>query len=154
MRLAPQWTALVEVDWTNWTRFDELRIDSENPAQPADVTTARWKEAWFFALGAEYQADGRWTWRGGVALDQSPVPGATRNPRIPDADRTWVSAGFTYRASDTLSLAFSYAHLFLPEKTIALNAGQTGNALRGNLTGRTEAGVDVVGVQLSYRTGG
>lgn len=154
VRLAPQWTALLEVDWTHWTRFSELRVNAVNPTQPDDVTDARWKDAWFFALGAEYAADERWTWRGGVALDQSPVPAATRNPRIPDADRTWVSAGFTYRASDTISFGLSYAHLFLPRKTIALSAGQTGNALRGNLTGHTQAGVDVIGLQLSYRTGG
>ena len=135
------------------TRFSELRIDSVNPAQPDDVTTAQWKNAWFFALGAEYAADERWTWRGGVAWDQSPVPAATFNPRISDADRTWVSAGFTYRANDNMSFALSYAHLFLPRGRIALNAAQTGNALRGNLNGRTEAGVDVVGVQISYRTG-
>ena len=151
--LAPQWTGLFEVNWTNWSRFSELRIDAVNPAQPDDVTTAQWKNAWFFALGAEYAADERWTWRGGIAWDQSPVPAATFNPRIPDADRTWVSAGFTYRANDNMSFALSYAHLFLPRGTIALNAAQTGNALRGNLSGRTEAGVDVVGVQISYRTG-
>lgn len=152
VRLSEQWTALGELDWTNWSRFRELRIVPDNPLQPDDVTVAEWEDSWFGSVGLEYQPDDRWTLRAGAGIDQSPIPDATRNPRIPDADRTWVSIGFTVQATESLSLSASYAHLFLPDEPIALNVTQPGNALRGNLEGSGEAGANFFGLQLSYRT--
>jgi len=152
IRLSDQWTALGEFDWTNWSRFQELRVDPENPFQPDDVTTAQWEDSLFGSIGLEYQPNDQWTLRAGVGIDQSPIPDATRNPRIPDADRTWVSIGFTVQATEQISLSASYAHLFLPDEPIALNQLQTGNALRGNITASGEASANFFGLQLSYRT--
>jgi long-chain fatty acid transport protein len=149
IRLSDQWTALGEFDWTNWSRFQELRIVPDNPLQPHDVTIAEWEDSLFGSIGLEYQASDQWTLRAGVGIDQSPIPDATR---IPDADRTWVSIGFTVQATDEISLSASYAHLFLPDEPIALNQLQTGNALRGNIAGSGEAGANFFGLQLSYRT--
>jgi len=151
-RLNGQWTALGEVDWTNWSRFQELRVVPDNPLQPDDVTIAQWEDSWFASLGVEYQANEQWTLRAGAGIDQSPIPDATRNPRIPDADRTWVSIGFTVALSQSLNLSASYSHLFLPDEPIALNQLQDGNALRGNITGDGEVGADFIGLQLNYRT--
>jgi len=152
IRLSEQWTALGEFDWTNWSRFRELRVVPDNPLQPHDVTIAEWEDSLFGSIGLEYQPDDMWTLRAGVGIDASPIPDATRNPRIPDADRTWVSIGFTVQASESISISASYAHLFLPDEPIALNMGQTGNALRGNIIGSGEAGANFFGLQLSYRT--
>ena len=151
-RLNQQWTALGEVDWTNWSRFQELRVIPDNPLQPHDVTLAQWEDSWFGSLGVEFQPNAQWTLRAGAGVDQSPIPDATRNPRIPDADRTWVSIGFTVQMSQSLNLSVSYSHLFLPDEPIALNQLQDGNTLRGNITGNGEAHADFIGLQLNYRT--
>jgi long-chain fatty acid transport protein len=151
-RLSPQWTVLGEVDWTNWSRFQELRVVPDNPLQPHDVTIAQWEDSWFGSLGVEFQANDQWTLRAGAGVDQSPIPDETRNPRIPDANRTWVSIGFTVQLSQSINLSASYSHLFLPDEPIALNQFQDGNALRGNIAGDGEAGADFVGLQLNYRT--
>lgn len=152
VRLSGAWTALAEADWTGWTAFKEVRIHPLSVPEPDDVTDQRWKSTWFVALGAEFAPDERWTWRGGVAWDQSPVPSTTFGPRIPDADRTWVSLGLSYKATDSIGVSLSYAHLFLPDGTVNRNQTQTGNALRGNLQGRTEGSANYVGLQLNYRT--
>jgi len=152
IRLSEQWTALGEFDWTNWSRFQELRVVPDNPLQPDDVTIAEWEDSLFGSIGLEYQPDNRWTLRAGAGIDQSPIPDSTRNPRIPDADRTWVSIGFTVQATESISLSASYAHLFLPDEPIALNQLQAGNALRGNIAGSGEANANFFGLQLSYRT--
>jgi len=151
VRVAPGWTALFEVDWTNWSRFHELRINAVNPFQPDDVTVTNWKDSWMFALGAEFQPDEKWTWRAGVALDQTPIPDATLEPRVPDADRTWISAGVTYHASANMDFSAAVGHLFLPERDVSLSATNPANALRGNLTGKTNSSVNVIGLQFSYR---
>jgi long-chain fatty acid transport protein len=120
--------------------------------QPDDVTIAQWEDSLFGSIGVEYQPNQQWTLRAGAGIDASPIPDETRNPRIPDADRTWVSIGFTVQATESLSISASYAHLFLPDEPIGLNQLQDGNALRGNIAGEGEAGADFFGIQLSYRT--
>jgi long-chain fatty acid transport protein len=152
VRLSEQWTALGEFDWTNWSRFQELRVVSDNPFQPDDVTIAQWEDSLFGSIGIEYQPSQQWTLRAGAGIDASPIPDETRNPRIPDADRTWISFGFTVQATETLSISASYAHLFLPDEPIALNQLQTGNTLRGNIVAEGEAGANFFGIQLTYRT--
>ena len=152
IRLSEQWTALGEFDWTNWSRFQELRVVSDNPLQPDDVTIAEWEDSIFWSVGLEYQPNQQWTLRAGAGIDYSPIPDETRNPRIPDADRTWISIGFTVQATESISISASYAHLFLPDEPIALNQLQTGNELRGNIAGDGELGANFFGIQLSYRT--
>ena len=149
--LTEQWTVLFETDWTNWSHFEELRVVSANPFQPDDVTVKNWKDSWFFALGAEYAPNAAWTVRGGFAYDQTPVPDATRNPRIPDADRYWLSLGLDFQATERIGLGLSYAHMFLPDNDVTMSSTVPANMLRGNLSGRTSADADVIGVQFNYR---
>jgi long-chain fatty acid transport protein len=152
-RLSDRWTGLFEVDWTNWSRFRELRVVADNPVQPDDVTAMNWKDSWFVSLGAEFSPNPRWTLRTGAAYDDSPADNATFGPRLPDAARTWIAAGLTYHASDAIDIALSASHLFLPRESVDLSATQPGNALRGNLMGSTETNANVVGLQVSYRFG-
>jgi long-chain fatty acid transport protein len=142
---------LLETDWTNWSHFDELRVVSANPFQPDDVTVKNWEGSWFVAIGAEYSLDGIWTFRGGFAYDQTPVPDSTRNPRIPDADRYWLSLGVDVRASDRMGFSVAYAHMFLPDQDISMSAAVPANMLRGYLEGRTSASANVLGVQFNYQ---
>ncbi|HEY4077824.1 MAG TPA: outer membrane protein transport protein [Rhizomicrobium sp.] len=144
-------TALLEVDWTGWSVFKELRVVAANPVQPSDVTNAQWHDSWMAALGVEYVLDDQWTLRGGTAYDGSPIPDSTISPRIPDADRYWISAGATYHASQSTDLKLTYSHLFNDTRDMAQSPTQPGNALRGVLTGTTESGVNVVGLQIDYR---
>lgn len=148
--LNDQWEVLLETDWTNWSRFEELRVVSANPYQPDDVTVKNWEDSWFFALGAEYSPNETWTFRGGFAYDQTPVPDSTRNPRIPDADRYWLSLGMDVQATDRIGLSLAYAHMFLPDNNISMSAAVPANMLRGYLEGRTSASADVLGFQFNY----
>jgi long-chain fatty acid transport protein len=149
--LDDRWTALLEVDWTGWSAFNELRVIAANPAQPNDVTNAQWNDAWMAAIGAEYAASDDWSLRGGFAYDGSPIPDTTVGPRIPDADRYWISAGATYHASEALDLKLTLSHLFNDTRTVSQSSAQASNALRGVLAGTTESSVNVVGLQAVYR---
>ena len=149
--LSDRWTALGELDWTNWSHFHELRIVAANPAQPDDVTDAQWSQGWFGSLGVQYRADDRWRLRAGLAYDTSPAPSSTLGPRIPDANRFWVSAGGRYQIDDATDVNLTLGELFNSGETISRSPLETGNALRGTLVGTTNSGVTVVGLELSYR---
>ena len=145
------WTGLAEFDWTDWSRVREIRVQAQNPAQPNEVTTLRWKNAFFASLGAEYRAGPLWTIRAGTGFDQTPVTNANREPRFPDGDRVWLSAGVRYRLTDSADLNFTAAHVFFPRSNIALNPSIPGAELRGSLVGSSEAYANVLAFQFSYR---
>jgi long-chain fatty acid transport protein len=145
------WTGLAELDWTNWSRAREIRVHAFNPAQPDEVTTLRWKDAFFASLGAEYHASPLWTFRAGTGYDQTPVTDANREPRFPDGDRIWLSAGVRYRMTNNADLNVTAAHVFFPQSNIALNPSIPGAALRGSLTGTSQAYANVIALQFSYR---
>lgn len=138
-----------EVQWTNWSRFRELRVVFDSPALGTSATEEEWKDSWFFALGAAYKATDRLVLRTGVGYDQSPISNAYRTPRIPDADRTWVSVGAGYKVTDSIQLDVAYTHIFVQDSTLELtDTSPTGvNAGRGNLNAKYENHVDLIGVQ-------
>jgi long-chain fatty acid transport protein len=150
--ISPQWTALFELDWTNWKKFQQLQIVSSNPVQPNDVTLANWKTGLFGSAGLEYRPGGPLTWKAGVAYDQSPIPSSTLAPRIPDAPRTLLAVGGSYQMNPDTDITLSYEHLFIPGRQINQTPAQTGNSLRGYLAGTTQSSVDAVALQIAYRT--
>lgn len=152
-RINDQWAVLAGARWSRWSRFDELRIDFADGTR--DITPEQWGNQWAFNLGVQYQPSAAWTFRAGVAHDDSPVPSVElRTPRIPDADRFWVALGFSYRPSDRLSVDAGYAHLFVDDvrldNTLPIADLGGGNVLLDNLTGEYKGEVDIIGVSVSY----
>ena len=83
---------------------------------------------------------------------RSPIPDATLEPRIPDADRIWLSAGMSYRWSDSSDIKLTASRLFNLTREVALDPAQPGNALRGSLSGNTASYVNVIGLQVTFRS--
>ena len=140
-----------EAAWTRWSRFDELVVEFDNPAQPDSFTEEDWDDTWFFAVGATYRPTDYFNLRFGFAYDQSPVPDRTRTPRIPDEDRYWMAFGVDYLPNDWLTLTLGYTHIFLPDASIDLQATDPGNTFRGNLSGEYEANIDIIALQGTIR---
>lgn len=144
-----KWSVNGDVTWTNWSLLDELRIEFDSVATDS-VTTTNWKDSNRYSLGVSYRPDNLWTWRAGIAFDETPVPNAeARTPRIPDQDRTWVSLGFSYQSSDKLTIDIGYAHLFV--KDAKVNKTATGEDLtRGALVGEWNVAVDIISAQARW----
>ena len=151
VEISPTVTALAEVGYTWWSAFDELRIRFANPLQADVFQTYDWKDTWFASAGIKIRPSQNWTLRLGAAFDQSPTRDATRDPRIPDADRTWLAFSARYDLDGGTSLEAGYGHLFIPEEPIALTAAAPENLVRGNLVGATDSHVDVFTVQVTFR---
>ncbi len=144
-------TLLGEVSWTQWSEFEELVVEFEDNT-PDSTTTYDWDDTFMVAAGANYALDDRWTLRGGIGYDESPSPDATRTPRVPDNDRTWLSIGASFEPTPNLTLSGSYVHIFVDDGTINLEATPGGeNESRGNLRADTSASVDIIALQASYR---
>jgi len=147
-------TVNADVTWTNWSELQELRFDFANPLAADGVTTLEWEDSNRYSLGLTYAQNEHWTWRAGIALDESATPSsALISPRVPDADRTWLTFGFTYKPSQKMSVDFGYAHLFIEDAKVNKAAGintSSENLFRGNLVGDYDIDVNILSVQTRW----
>ena len=150
--LMPNWTLLGSVEWTNWSRVPELEIICKAPGAPAcpgagvplQTLPLGWDDGWFFSLGLEHQHNDKLTLRGGIAYEISPIQNAEgRTIRVPDSDRFWLSAGASYKYSDTTTVDLSYAHLWAQDSKTVQGEGPGGVPL---LVGDVEASADIISV--------
>ena len=143
-----KWTMLADVTWTKWSRFDKLVVDYDS-AQPTTTIPENWEDSLRYSLGVNYQADEKWIYRAGLALDETPIGTAEdRTARLPDADRTWLSFGFGYKVSKTSSVDVGYTHIFFDDA--AINNSSTasfGHTLAGNF----DVSVDIFSAQYNWK---
>jgi len=110
-KVAPQWAVHYSLAYTSWSQFEELKATGSS-GQTLFYKDESFKDAYRIALGTTYYYDQNWTFRTGIAFDDSPVPADKRSISIPDQDRLWLSAGASYAFNDDASVdvGVSYMH--------------------------------------------
>ncbi|MGQ0457593.1 MAG: OmpP1/FadL family transporter [Hyphomicrobium sp.] len=146
--VAPTWTLLGTVEWTNWSRLPELRVNCDALGLPAcggptlAVLPLDWEDGWFFSAGIEHEYSPVLTLRGGAAWEKSPIQSAEgRTIRVPDADRVWLSAGASYKYSEWTTIDLAYAHVFVDDAE-TIQVAPTG----ARLVGDVESSADILSV--------
>lgn len=139
-RIAPQWAIHYSMAYTSWSQFQELKATGKN-GQELFYKDESFKDAYRIALGTTYYYDKNWTFRTGIAFDDSPVPANHRSISIPDQDRFWLSAGTTYAFNEDASIdvGASYMH------------GQNVTIQEGNYTFKSEGKAWLFGTNFNYR---
>jgi long-chain fatty acid transport protein len=120
-----------DVSWTQWSTFKNLTVRYANPAQPDSVEVFNWKDTLFASVGGEYYVNDKLTLRAGVAVDGKPMSVKTRDPRVPDGTRRWITVGLGYKPTAKLDLNVGYAHIFVSDAHVS-NMSATGDHLVGN----------------------
>jgi long-chain fatty acid transport protein len=143
-KLNPKVDLLADITWTGWSTFDALTV-RRTSGTVVSSTTENWQDSWRYSLGVTWHQDAAWTWRAGVAYDETPVEDAFRTARIPDNSRTWVALGGQYRLSEKSALDFGYAYLFIEDASI--NSTVAG---AGTLLGNYDNSVNILSAQYTY----
>lgn len=149
-QVTDRWSLLGDVTWTDWSQFNELRVKFDNPNQPDSVTTESWNDSYRYSLGVGYQPNERWTYRFGVAYDETPVPDKEhRTPRLPDDNRLWLALGLGYAPWADLRLDLGYAHLFIDDPQIdnTLESPSPTHTIRG----KYQVEANILGGQLNWK---
>ncbi len=144
------------VEWTKWSRLDKHNVYAQlGPAAPViSVFDFQYDDGWFFALGGEYDVSSALTLRAGAAYEISPV----RNPsqrlvQVADSDRIWLSAGASYKWSDSLSIDLGYSHVFFDDAKIDRVPGSP--LLSGyTFEADTTNSADIISIGVKYKLGG
>ncbi|WP_052464793.1 OmpP1/FadL family transporter [Geoalkalibacter subterraneus] len=148
--ITPRWAVMADATLTRWSRFDELRVQFDNPAEEDNVTIEDWNDSWFYALGLTWKPSEKYALRIGVAHDETPIPDRTRTPRIPATDRTWLALGGHYKLNDSWGFDAGYTHIWVEDSSIELEATPTNDTFRGNLDADYENDIDIVTLSATY----
>jgi long-chain fatty acid transport protein len=149
--LNAQWDVMADAQWTGWSSIKDLTFVRSN-GTVLQSTPENFKDTWKFALGAHYRYDANWTLRAGLALDKSPVQTEFRTPRLPDADRTWLTAGAQYKLSPQATLDFGAGYIWVKDAAIDSNpsGAAAATAAFGRLRGSYDANVVLLSGQFTY----
>lgn len=146
--LGSRWHLMADVQYTGWDNVQHLEIDRGNGSILIN-TPEDFRDTWRYSLGASLDLNDRWTLRGGLAFDQSPVRDTERTPRLPDNDRKWITMGARYHYSPQLSFDMAYAHIYMSTTHIDQDAGDV--EANGRITGGYHNYVNMLAVQANYR---
>lgn len=143
-----KWSILADATWTKWSRFDKLVIDFSDPIQADSTIPENWENSARYSLGVNYKSDSKWTYRAGIALDETPISSAEDiTPRIPDNDRIWLSLGFGHKVSDSFGYDVGFAHLIFDD--IVIN--NTDASFGHTLTGSYDVSVNIFSAQFNWK---
>lgn len=146
--LGPQWDVMADAQWTEWSTIQQLTFTRAD-GTVLQSTPERFKDTWKLALGLTYRPGGPWAWRGGVAIDQTPVRDAYRTARLPDSNRTWVSGGAQYVLGPTMKVDLGAAYLFAKRASIDSSIHLPASAGAGVLLGHYANHTVIVSGQVS-----
>ena len=158
-RLSDQWEFLADATYTRWRKINRINIVDSTNGTLRDSLVLDFDNTWRYSIGANYKLNDSWTLKGGLALDQTPVKGATtRSVRLPDNDRTWVSLGAAVKIMQNGRLDMGYSHLFIKDADINSTRSQqapgfttptpapgTASTVAGSYTGS----VDIFSIQYT-----
>jgi long-chain fatty acid transport protein len=101
-----KWTFVLDINHVGWKAYDTLAFDyEENTASLLDTKSPRnYKSIFAFRGGAQHKTTSKLVLRIGGGFGFTPVPEASVTPETPDANRAYVTGGFSYRFSEKFSI--------------------------------------------------
>jgi long-chain fatty acid transport protein len=127
------------VQWIGWSSFDTLESKTFGT-----VSEYQWQDAMHFSVGGTYYLNETWTLRSGYMYDTSAQDKVT-SVSVPDSDRQWFSAGFTYHFSENSNIDFGATYLL--GKNVSVSETISGVS---TITGTTHADAILAAVQYSH----
>ncbi len=106
--ISERWTGYLSWGWDNWSEMDEVLLSTENNGA---AVPRNWEDTYHYGGGFDYYYNKRWTFRSGIAYDDSPVDKAFNRADMP-ADEQWrYAVGADYRRDDgrVISTSLVYA---------------------------------------------
>jgi long-chain fatty acid transport protein len=100
-QINPAWGAELVYEYQHWSVLKDIRARFSNPPFgffPGSFTlTESWKNSNTVRLGSFYRITKNLELRGGIAVEESPIPDRTLNPAIPGANLLTLNGGLGYK---------------------------------------------------------
>ncbi|WP_049723336.1 OmpP1/FadL family transporter [Gilvimarinus polysaccharolyticus] len=143
------WALHADIAKTSWSSIQNIAVINTGNGAQVDELDLQYDDTMRYALGTSIDT-GTWTWRAGVAIDESPQTNPVHvSARIPDADRTWLSLGANWKLSDQMSMDFGYTHLLIDDASLR-EESTTAIGTSAVLAGSFDSSVDIFGAQINW----
>jgi long-chain fatty acid transport protein len=127
-QITPNWGAEFVYEYTRWSEFKNFTATfSPTPIFlpigapiPGFTLPQDWKNTSTLRFGSYYALNSNWELRGGIAVEETPIPSKTLNPAIPGADLLTLNAGIGYKW-DKISLDLAYMAVFYKTRRVTNN---------------------------------
>jgi long-chain fatty acid transport protein len=127
-QITPSWGAEFVYEYTRWSEFKNFTTTfSPTPIFvplgapiPGFQLPQDWKNTSTLRLGSYYELNKNWEIRGGIAVEETPIPSKTLNPAIPGADLLTLNAGIGYKW-EKFSVDLGYMAVFYKTRRVTNN---------------------------------
>ena len=137
-RLDPKYAVHYSVQWIGWSSFDTL--DTKNLGT---LNTYKWQNGMHYSIGGTYYLDQSWELRAGYMYDTSAQDQVT-SISVPDSDRQWFSAGFSYHIDSKSTVDFGATYLLGEDVSVSESTPGV-----SSITATTRANAVLLGLQYS-----
>jgi long-chain fatty acid transport protein len=126
------------VQWIGWSSFDKLEADKAGV-----LNNYEWQNGMHYSLGGTYYMNRDWTLRAGYMYDTSAQDEVT-SVSVPDSDRQWFSAGFTYHLDEKSNIDFGFTYLMGDDVKV-----NESTSVVSSISATTRADAILMGLQYS-----
>ncbi|MCG3747494.1 outer membrane protein transport protein [Vibrio cincinnatiensis] len=134
------------VQYIGWSDFDKLKFKNQTITEKA----YEWQDGWHYSIGGTYYLNRDWTLRAGYMYDTSAQDKIT-SISVPDSDRQWFSAGFTYQIDEKSNVDFGFTYLMGKDVKVNESTQHPLNSAveLSSISGTTRADAILMGLQYS-----
>ncbi|EDK29529.1 long-chain fatty acid transport protein [Vibrionales bacterium SWAT-3] len=129
------------LQWVGWKAFDKIEFGGTATTPDAAY---EWKNAGHISVGTTYYLNNDWDLRAGYMYDIA-AQDDLKSVSVPDSDRQWFSAGFTYHIDTASNVDFGFTYL-LGEDVKNVNES---TPLGTSVSATTRADAILLGLQYS-----
>lgn len=133
-----------DLNWTEWSTYDTLSFDFEDPDTPDSKTTRDWQNVLTHRFGLDFTYKQKYSARIGAYYDNSPVKDGYVSPELPDMTQLAYTAGLSYKVNDMISVDFSYIRQSAERESDLESAG---------FTAKYNRKVNVYGIGVNIKLG-
>ncbi|MDB6164264.1 MAG: hypothetical protein JWL98_1696 [Xanthomonadaceae bacterium] len=141
-----QFRLLADIQRTGWNSLQQVAVYRESGAPLGPAEPFHWSNTTYFGVGGEWDMSDQFTFRAGIAHDESPTNDQTRTPRLPDNTRMLYSVGATWHASDALSIDAAFQRISIDSPTVNVTSSSG-----SHLVGQFDGHANLFGVAAQYR---
>ncbi|HDY7991719.1 TPA: outer membrane protein transport protein [Vibrio vulnificus] len=136
------------IQYIGWSAFDKIKFEN---LQDSVLTGSydkpyEWQDGWHYSIGGTYYLNTDWTLRAGYMYDTSAQDKVT-SISVPDSDRQWLSAGFTYHIDTKSNIDFGFTYLMGDD--VKVNENTTVGVELTKIQATTHADAILFGLQYS-----
>ena len=133
---------LYDFNLTNWSSYDTLAFDFENEDTPDSKTTKNWENSITHRFGVNVEYNEKLSVRGGIYIDETPIPDGYVSPELPDADQVAFTTGLGYKVNDNFMVDLSF---------IRQNSERESDLIDAGFSAKYRRIVNVYSIGINYR---